>query len=63
LCTIEVKWGNAQWIIKRPYGQFQAFDAWTNHYVLRLSTSGAAKEVGRAQPLTLMLPVRLATCR
>jgi hypothetical protein len=37
LCTIEVKWGNAQWIIKRPYGQFQAFDAWTNHYVLHLS--------------------------
>lgn len=33
LCTIEVKWGNAQWTIKRPYGQFQAFDAWTNHYV------------------------------
>jgi hypothetical protein len=33
LCTIEVKWGNAQWVIKRSYGQFQAFDAWTNHYV------------------------------
>lgn len=33
LCTVEVKWGSAQWTIKRNYGQFQAFDAWTKHYV------------------------------
>mgnify|MGYP006873476143 CR=1 FL=1 len=56
LCTIEVKWGNAQWIIKRPYGQFQAFDAWTNHYVLHLLLLALSKQWA-------LTPVQLATCR